>query len=182
MPDKTFQHPHVALSVSSVSTTPSADVPSERPHLPEGGWADLIETTACGVFEMMLGSTVTRAQDALGPDGDITAMVGLAGGLCGVLSIRCSLETARLLASKMLGINSAEAESAARDALGEIANVVAGSLKTAVPGLEDSCFLSTPTVVMGHNFRVYSLGNSTATVVPLEFEGSPLWFLLDVHH
>ena len=177
-----FQRAQVAFSVSSVSTPPSATC--KQWDVPEGGWADLIETATRGVFEMMLGGSVVRAQHTLPPEGDITAMVGLAGGLCGVLSIRCSLETASLLASKMLGIDttSPEAEAATRDALGEIANVVAGSVKTAVPGLEDACFLSTPTVVMGHNFKVYSLGNSATTVVPLEFEGAPVWLILDVHH
>lgn len=181
MQDANFQRAQVAFSVSSVTNPPSKSQAKEW-DLPEGGWATLIETSTRGVFEMMLGCTVTRSQDATTPQGDITAMVGLAGGLCGVLSVRCSLETANLLASKMLGINTAEAESATRDALGEIANVVAGSIKTAVPGLEDVCFLSTPTVVIGHNFKVYSLGNGTTTAVPLEVEGSRVWLVLDVHH
>jgi chemotaxis protein CheX len=181
VPDANFQRAHVAFSISSVSTLPSEAGPKQW-DLPEGGWPDLIETATRGVFEMMLGCTVTRAQQATSPEGDITAMVGLAGGLCGVVSIRCSLETANLLASKMLGTDTAEAESATRDALGEIANVVAGSVKATVPGLEDTCFLSTPTVVIGHDFKVYSLGNSTSTPVPLEVEGSVVWVILDVHH
>jgi chemotaxis protein CheX len=181
MPNTALQRAQVAFSVSSVSTAPS-QAGSREWDLPEGGWADLIETATRGVFEMMLGCAVTRAQHMPSPEGDITAMVGLAGGLCGVLSVRCSLDTANLLASKMLGINTAEAESATRDALGEIANVVAGSVKTAVPGLEDGCFLSTPTVVIGHDFKVYSLGKSTTTVVPLEVENTMVWFSLDVHH
>jgi chemotaxis protein CheX len=181
VPTTDFQRAQVAFSVSSVPT-PHSDGACRKWDLPEKGWAELIETATRGVFEMMLGCTVTRARHALPPEGDITAMVGLAGGLCGVLSVRCSLETANLLASKMLGSNTAEAESATRDALGEIANVVAGSLKTEIPGLEDACFLSTPTVVIGHNFQVYSLGNSATTVVPLECEGSRVWFILDVHH
>jgi chemotaxis protein CheX len=181
VPNTDLQHPQVVFSVSSLSTPRSNDA-CQKWDLPEGGWAELIETATRGVLEMMLGCTVTRTQDSLPPEGDITAMVGLAGGLSGVLSIRCSLETANLLASKMLGINTPEAESATRDALGEIANVVAGSIKTAVPGLEDVCFLSTPTVVIGHNFKVYSLGNSATTAVPLEVEGSRVWFVFDVHH
>jgi len=181
VPNANFQRAHVAFSISSVSTPPSQAEPKQW-DLPEGGWPGLIETATRGVFEMMLGCTVTRSQQMPPPEGDITAMLGLAGGLCGVLSIRCSLETANVLASKMLGINIAEAESATRDALGEIANVVAGSVKAAVPGLEDTCFLSTPTVVIGHDFKVYSLGNSTSTAVPLEAEGNLVWVILDVHH
>ncbi len=180
MPDAKFQRPHVAFSVASVSSPPSETGPSHW-DLPEGGWPDLIETATRGVFEMMLGCSVTRSQQMPPPEGDITAMVGLAGGLSGVLSIRCSLETANVLASKMLGIDTAEAESATRDALGEITNVVAGSVKAAVPGLEDTCFLSTPTVVIGH-FKVYSLGNSASTAVPLDVESSLVWVILDVHH
>jgi chemotaxis protein CheX len=181
VPDAKLQRAQVAFSVSSVSNLAS-ETKCKLWDLPEGGWPALIESATRCVFETMLGCTVTRSQQMPPPEGDITAMVGLAGGLCGVLSTRCSLETASVLASKMLGSDTAEVESATRDALGEITNVVAGSVKTAVPGLEDTCFLSTPTVVIGHNFKVYSLGNSTTTAVPLEAEGFLVWIILDVHH
>jgi len=172
-----------AQVVFSVGSTPArGPVAPSGWGLSQAEWGKLIETAVREVFEMMLGCPVNRVEPTPEPDGDITAMVGLAGGLSGVVSVRCDLETANLLASKMLGINTKEAESATRDALGEIANVVAGTLKTKVPGLEDTCFLSTPTVVIGHGFKVYSLGNSTTTEVLMDVEGAHVWFILDAHH
>ena len=148
--------------------TPTWKLESQR-------WPGLIEDAAQDVFGTMLGTLLVRAEDKGPPAGDVTAMIGLAGALVGVFSVRCSLPTANLLASKMLGVDGAEAEYAARDALGEIANVVAGNLIHKAPGLNDVCFLSTPTVISGHDFVLYSPANSSIFEVPFDFEDSRIW-------
>ena len=162
--------------VFSVGSAPSKVACAPGWSLGDGRWDTLIEDAASTVFETMLGTSLTPVKGNPPAEGDVTAMVGLAGALVGVLSVRCPLQTANILASKMLGVTTAEAESAARDALGEIANVVAGTLVAKAPGLEDVCFLSTPTVITGHDFKVHSFGNSTTVEVPLEIEGSRVWF------
>jgi outer membrane protein OmpA-like peptidoglycan-associated protein len=61
---------------------------------------------------------------------DFTAMVGLAGALCGILTICCSSSTAHQLAKTMLGA-AAESEEQVGDALGEICNMVTGNFESA---------------------------------------------------
>jgi chemotaxis protein CheX len=165
--------PHLVISLGSA---PSKASSAQGWGLQCTTWKTLIEGAARTVFETMLGSSLTRVDENQPAAGDVTAMVGLAGALVGVFSVRCTLPTANLLASRMLGVSTAEAESAARDALGEIANVVAGTLVTEAPGLKDVCFLSTPTVITGHDFKVYSFGQSTTVEVPFDFENARVWF------
>ena len=69
-------------------------------------WTPLLELAAREVFELMLSSQLTVSATAEEPNLEITSMVGLAGQLCGVLSVRCSGKAAALMASKMLGITS----------------------------------------------------------------------------
>jgi len=141
----------------------------------------VLEAAAREVFETMVSGSIVPAADPASPEGDITAMVGVAGSLCAVLSVRCHFATANLLASRMLGLGIRESESATFDALGEVANVLAGSVKAKVPDLADTSFLSTPTVVMGHDFKIYSLGRSATTEFAFDFEGARVWLTLDVH-
>jgi chemotaxis protein CheX len=81
-------------------------------------------------------------------------MVGLAGVICGVLSVRCSQQSASLAATLMLDLPPEKAAENAWDALGEVANMVAGNFKNKL-GISDKCMLSVPTVITGadYNFR-----------------------------
>ena len=78
---------------------------------------------------------------------DITAMVGLAGQLCGVLTVRCNSKSASRMASEMLGIEADPAGPEMWDAVGEVCNVTAGNFKNKITGLGDGCMLSVPTVI-----------------------------------
>jgi chemotaxis protein CheX len=108
-------------------------------------------------------------------------MIGLAGDLCGVLSFRCGNASAVQIAAKMLGINENVSEECARDALGEICNMVAGSFKARVSDLAAQCMLSVPTVVSGKDYQLYPLVNGLRIQVSKTFEGALIWMTLDVH-
>ena len=56
-------------------------------------------------------------------------MVGLAGALCGVLTVCCNAKTARQIAKSMLG-DTADSEEQVADALGEICNMIAGNFES----------------------------------------------------
>src|SRR5258706_15759744 len=90
-------------------------------------WIPLIEVAAREVFELMLGCQLTRPTSAEAVRPDITAMVGLTGGLCGVLSVCCDEKTAVLMTSKMLGVPLDKIGPEVSDALGEVCNMVAGN-------------------------------------------------------
>jgi hypothetical protein len=54
-------------------------------------WLPLLQLAATEVFEIMLGAKLEPVTEASSlPACEITSMVGLAGQLCGVLTLRCS--------------------------------------------------------------------------------------------
>jgi chemotaxis protein CheX len=145
-------------------------------------WGPLLQLAAQEVFELMLGCTLTTVPEALSEDGlDITAMVGLAGQLCGVISVRCSSKSAALMAGRMLGTGPEQAESQLWDAAGEICNMVAGNFKNKISGLGEGCMLSVPTVITGADYSLHSLSDEGALHLAMAFEGNPLIFSLEVH-
>jgi chemotaxis protein CheX len=132
----------------------------------------------------MVGEPVSLQENAATEGGnDTTAMVGLAGAICGVLSIRCSASSAAGIASKMLGepVQSAECIAQQLDALGEVCNMVAGNFKARVEGLGEQCMLSVPTVITGQDYCLHSLADDDRLDVALLFQGEPVILRLEVH-
>ncbi len=152
-------------------------------------WAALLELATREVFSLMLGCqlTVLAAADESNPlviadvTADVTAMVGLAGQLCGVLSVRCSGKAAALITSKMLGVALDKVGSEVADALGEVCNMVAGNFKNKIAGLAEGCLLSPPTVITGSDYTLRSQADSPALEVRLLLEDLPLIISLQVH-
>jgi len=162
--------------VSSIESNPS----SAENHQ---SWLPVLELSAQEVFELMLGSHLAVAPEAVTDDGlDITAIVGLAGRLCGMLTIRCSSKSGAKIASKMLGVDVDKAVSEIWDALGEICNMVAGNFKNKISGLGDGCMLSVPTVITGGDYRCHSLGNSTTLQINFLFDGDGVIATLEIHN
>ena len=173
---------HARLVFTVQTAKSSAGAAKKSWSLPEGGWEPLLRISACEILEFMLGVHVDDLPDSAPKVlADMTAMIGLAGELSGVVTIRCPAAAAATLASKMLGTEVSPTDADTRDALGEIANVIAGTLKAKVPGLDDACLLSTPTIVIGLDYKLFSISNSTTIGVALQFEGQPLWITLDLH-
>ena len=112
---------------------------------------------------------------------DVTAMVGLAGQLCGVLSVRCEGTAAALMTSKMLGVELHKVGSEEMsDALGEICNMVAGNFKNKIAGLSEGCMLSPPTVITGNDYSLHSHADSPGLEVRLLFESMPMIVSLQI--
>src|SRR5208282_3226550 len=89
-------------------------------------WLPILELAVEEVFEIMLGCRVKpAAQSEHKPNDEFTAMIGLAGALCGILTVRCGAQTAGQVAKTMVG-DTAKSEEEVADALGEICNMIAG--------------------------------------------------------
>jgi chemotaxis protein CheX len=145
------------------------------------GWVPLLEVATREVFELMLGSQLTAPSGPEETKRDVTAMVGLAGQLCGVLSVCCDEKSAELITSKMLGVPLDQAGPDVADALGEVCNMVAGNFKKKIAGLGNGCMLSPPTVITGSNYDLHSLAVSPALEVRLLFEGLLIAISLAIH-
>jgi chemotaxis protein CheX len=145
------------------------------------GWVPLLEMATREVFELMLGCQLAVPANAAEPSPEVTAMVGLAGQLCGVLSVRCSGKAAALMTSKMLGVGLDKVGLQVSDALGEVCNMVAGNFKNKIAGLAEGCMLSPPTVVTGSDYTLHSLAESPGLEISLLFEGMPIVISLQIH-
>jgi chemotaxis protein CheX len=147
------------------------------------GWRPLLEVATREVFELMLRSQLNLAESAEAkPPHDVTAMVGLAGKLCGMLSFCCDKKAALLITSKMLGVELDKiSKNEMSDALGEVSNMVAGNFKNKISGLGDGCMLSPPTVVTGSDYDTYSLADRPGLEIKLVFENMPVIITLQIH-
>jgi chemotaxis protein CheX len=158
---------------------------TSRPSLPSAAgrdcWLPTMELAMREVFDLMLGCPIDIPSCALPEEGlDITSMVGLAGDLCGILTVRCSARSAARMASRMLGVEVAQDGPEMWDAVGEVCNMVAGNFKNKISGMGDGCMLSIPTVITGADYCVHSMVNENIRAVFL-FDGEPVVLSLEIH-
>jgi chemotaxis protein CheX len=144
-------------------------------------WTTLLQVAAREVFELMLSCELQPFHPESPASLEVTSMVGLAGELCGVLSVCCTRESAVIMASKMLGVEPENIGNELADALGEVANMVAGNFKNKVSGLGDGCMLSVPTVVIGADYNVHSLANSHTLELNFLFDNKHILISLTIH-
>jgi chemotaxis protein CheX len=148
----------------------------------ESNWKTILECAAVEVFEMMAGVRLEVDPAPAGePQGEQTAMVGLAGALCGMIAVRCSNPVSVRLASLVLGGDATSNPSTARDSLGELCNMVAGNFKSKISSLSDRCMLSVPTVISGEDYYMEPAEPNDGITVALSFDGDPIWIILAIH-
>jgi len=144
-------------------------------------WKGILESASLEVFQMMAGVDLTLQSAGGEPSGELTAMVGMAGALCGMTTIRCKSETGGKLAGRMLGGDAASNPSMVADALGELCNMVAGNFKAKISTLADRCLLSVPTVISGGSYQTHAIEPTECLVVSMAHEGATIWVLLTIH-
>lgn len=123
--------------------------------------ADLekIVTTIWGtLFELPLNRVVT------GTDGDstVTSFVHIDGAWHGAVMLQCPMALASLLTSTMFQSGDSPGADDVRDALGEIANMVAGNVKALLP---EPCAISLPAVALGSDYQVSVVGATPVATV-----------------
>ena len=158
----------------------SSDHASAAPDTHQN-WIPFLEMATREVFELMLSCQLAPASSVDESGMDVTSMLGLAGQLCGVLTVRCHEKAAVLMASKMLGVPAEKVGHHFADALGEVCNMVAGNFKNKIAGLSDGCMLSPPSVITGSNYSLHSLADSPGLQVRMLFENLPVIVTLQVH-
>jgi len=97
-------------------------------------------------------------------ESNLTSMIGLAGDLKGVLAIHCPAETAQGITGAMLGMEVEELNEDVKDAIGEIANMVAGGLKTSLAAEGRDTELAIPTTAIGTSIRTSGLAGARRLV------------------
>jgi chemotaxis protein CheX len=109
---------------------------------------------------------------------NITSMIGLGGGLKGLLAVHCPESVATHITSTFLGMDVEEIDDDVKDAIGEIANMVAGNLKISCASADVNIELAIPTSIVGDSFYVSGNAQSTRLVVPFFMEQECFWIEL----
>lgn len=124
-----------------------------------------VMTTTETVFKSMVFMEV-KGQKYEGhisiPNKHLTAMVGFAGAYMGLAAIHCSEGFARVVGGSMLSMDADQlTDEDVRDALGEIANMIAGHYKArlaeSVHTQEQVFEQSVPSVILGDDFETHAV-------------------------
>ncbi|MHC4425098.1 MAG: chemotaxis protein CheX [Planctomycetota bacterium] len=114
---------------------------------------DALLTGATEVFETMIFMDINESSEQQhNVEGDtLLGSITFTGDLEGCLAICCSVACARTIALNMLGMEQTEdlAEEEIADAMGEVANMVMGSVKSRIQETAGNLNVSIPTVVRG---------------------------------
>ena len=118
---------------------------------------DVLEHATRGVFEMMVFMGVERL-DPAGVDhhaeDSLLGMITFTGEVEGCFGLRLNNASAKAVAASMLGLDADEevAEQDVHDAIGEIVNMVMGSIKAQQPTFQGA-HVSIPTVIRGRQIE-----------------------------
>jgi chemotaxis protein CheX len=162
---------------------PALDSKVQTAVRPDSSWVSILQVGAKEVFQIMLQIELANLPhvEELAPGGDVTAMVGLAGALCGVMTIRCNSRTAEKITGRMLGSVGAVDPKDVPDAIAEICNMVAGNFKSKITQLAEHCMLSVPTVIRGEDYEMVTVSGGDQITVGMTYDAAPIWFCLAVH-
>jgi len=97
---------------------------------------------------------------------NISSIIGLAGDLKGILAIHCPENVALEITSAMLGMEVEALDEDVKDAIGEIANMVAGGLKVALSEEDKKIEIAIPTTVIGRSIRTAGLSGAERIMIP----------------
>lgn len=129
------------------------------------------------VFSTMLNLEVHQAEMAWTPAPDmITAAVYFAGAWKGAVLLECARPLAFEFTHRLMSIDLPSAvNDDVRDAMGELANMLAGNLKSVLPHGID---LSMPSVVEGADYTLRVCGGGLIDRIPFQSGLGVIWVTL----
>ncbi|MDR2550779.1 MAG: chemotaxis protein CheX [Desulfobulbus sp.] len=131
----------------------------------------LIESTI-EIFTGMVMMDISSAGEPVEKTGtfkkSITGMVGLAGTHKGILAVHLPNEVALAVTSNFLGVDVGEINEDVQDAIGEIANMLGGNLKTILSDRGRDIQLSLPSTIFGDEYAFSSQAESDQIILPFQ--------------
>lgn len=133
------------------------------------------------IFSNMLGIDLMHLPLEVDPMSQfqdcVSAMVGLGGTYSGLVSVHVPSNMAKSFAGAMLGMEVDEIDQDVFDALGEIANMVAGSFKMHISKGGGDVRISTPSVISGKDYIVQC---KQCDSINLLFDVDEEWFVVSI--
>ncbi len=117
-----------------------------------------ITSATTEIFSTMLMMEVAPEAPLNGDDksttSNLSGIIGLSGLFKGMLAIHTSDTIAKTITSNFLGMDVDEVDDDVKDAIGELANMLAGSIKMALSDNGKDIKLSVPSAICGANYRL----------------------------
>ena len=98
--------------------------------------------------------------------GDVSAVVGLTGDKHGSISISFSKACAVAIVKNMLGDDIQDIMQDAKDAVGEITNMISGQARAGLAQMGLAMQASTPTVIFGDNHTISHVSSGPVVAIP----------------
>lgn len=135
------------------------------------------------VFQALLGMEPEIGEPLLGQqsplEAEVTVYVDLEGPRSGALALRCRKDLATHVTGTLLGLEVTEIDDDVKDALGELANIIAGGFARRLETCGVTVNISLPTVVTDRRLSLWSMpGDQTWFCLP--FRAENMTFTLDV--
>ena len=140
----------------------------------------IIETTK-EIFSsmVMMEINVKEVMDDHGPLHDtITGMIGLAGTHKGVLAVHVPYKVAMAITSSFLMMDIEEINEDVHDAIGEIANMLGGNVKTILSEKGRDIDLSLPSTIAGSQYSFQS--DKAVDKIIVEFDTGKGCFMIEM--
>jgi chemotaxis protein CheX len=118
----------------------------------------------------VLDSSVASRESLPASEG-VMSFIGLAGAWAGSGTIVCSAHVACRICSQMLMAEAKSVDEEVLDAVGELTNIVIGSVKNDLEPQLGQLGLSIPTVIFGHNFKTKSTSQAEWVVERFRWAG-----------
>ena len=136
------------------------------------------------IFSSMVMLDVTPGEPFTRSDGklsnSISGLIGLAGTTKGILAIHLPNEAALAITTAFLGMDVEEIDEDVCDAIGELANMLAGSIKAILDPSGSDIQISMPSAVHGEEYAVDCLADAEAVAVPFTFNGQTFMVELQI--
>jgi len=107
----------------------------------------------------------------------VAGVVGFIGKLSGVVYVYTTQSFARHITATLLGLKISEVEESemVNDAMGEMANMLVGQMKSRLTDRGIPCVLTIPSVVRGSHFSVEVISSTEGHVFSFEAEGNRIF-------
>lgn len=120
--------------------------------------------TTMAMIEPMPGKPYVKKNNAA--YGDVSAVVGLTGDKHGSISLSFSKKCAVAIVKNMLGDDVQDIIQDAKDAVGEITNMISGQARAGLAQMGLTMQASTPTIIFGDNHSISHVTNGPVIAIP----------------
>jgi chemotaxis protein CheX len=131
------------------------------------------------VFQMMVFQVLERlppiAADQPRPPATVVASVAFAGHRRGYVAFHSTLGTARRITASMLGLPVDAISNQVPDAIGEVANMIAGTFRNKLAAVEAASAIAVPTITIGSEFSTFCSGHARRAFCPFALDGQRIF-------